>query len=260
MRNLKRTIILVFVLLVAVGASAIAALHSQPPIASKQSSSVESQAPITDYHRPEPADSESRARRQAKSKRYDKENPEKVEELPANVNPLPLITHWWIGLPALPMTQSDVIVLGTITDAQAYLSNDKTGIYSEFAIHVDELLKNSNPPSLTGGSTVEAERPGGAVRFPSGKLQRYSISEQGIPRLGKKYVLFLKSNGVSQNFSIITGYELHERIVFPLDGARSGKGPELPFDIYKGTDEIAFLNTVRDVIAKSLLTEQGGKN
>lgn len=246
---------LLFILLVSTLITVVAAIqHQNKPVSEQEM--TEAEPPLVDFAAPEPSDADARARHKAKGKRYDKGRPEKVEELPDDITPLPLIVHWWSGLPALPAAQSDAVVLGEITDAQAQLSSDKTGVYSEFTIHIDELLKNDSQSSLAAGNTVIAERPGGRVKFRSGKVQQYSIDKQGMPRAGGRYVFFLKSNGEGQDFSIITGYELRNGLAYPLDGARSGnRGTGLPFDAYKGSDEITFLNAVRDAIAA-----QGGKN
>ncbi len=62
-----------------------------------------------------------------------------------------------------------------------------------------------------------------------------------MPCIGGKYVLFLSKEGESPDGRVLTGYELSPEGVTPLDVARH-------FDAYKGMDEVAFLNTVRDVI------------
>jgi hypothetical protein len=210
---------------------------------------VDADTPTVDYAAPESSDPKVRARRRANGKRYDHGRPEKVEEMSNGVAPLPISVHWWAGLEALPVAQSDVVVLGEVTDAQAHLSNDKTGVYSEFTIRVDELLKGSGQNAPAAGGSIVAERPGGKVKFPSGKLQRYGIDKQGMPRIGGRYVLFLKANGDGQDFSIVTGYELRDGAVIPLDGARSANGAQLPFDVYRGANEINFLTSLRNSIA-----------
>jgi len=262
MRSHKKLVLLLLTVLSIAMVTAMATLRGQTqnnrPSLNSQSSqeSAEEQIPIVDFIAPEPADPDTRARRKAKGKRYDKGRPEKVEELPDQITPLPLIAHWWQGLPALPVAQSDVIVLGEIIDAQAHLSDDRSGIYSEFTIHIDELLKSDSQSSLAEGNKAVAERLGGKVKFPSGKVQQYSIYKQGMPRVGGRYVLFLKRNGEGQDFSIITGYELRNGTIVPLDNAHSGSGgSELPFDAYKGANGVSFLASVRDAVAA-----QGGKN
>jgi hypothetical protein len=214
----------------------------------------EIQTPTVDAAAPEPTDPAARARHRAKGKRYDNGRPQRVEELPGQEVPLPLVAHWWMGLPALPLAQSDAVVLGEVTDAQAHLSGDKSGVYSEFTIRVDELLKGDGGALRAAGGTAVAERPGGKVKFPSGKVQRYGVDKQGMPRVGARYVLFLKSNGDGEDYTIVTGYELREGSVLPLDGAGHGS-TALPFDVYNGVSEVDFLASLRDAIAA-----QGGKS
>src|SRR5215475_5547766 len=43
--------------------------------------------------------------------------------------------------PALPISQSDMIIIGKVTDAQAYISEDETSIYSEFTVGIEHALK-----------------------------------------------------------------------------------------------------------------------
>jgi len=54
---------------------------------------------------------------------------------------------------------------------------------------------------------ITASRPGGAVRFPSGRIQQYTVSRQGYPQQDKVYVLFLKRDEEA-DYSIQTGYEV----------------------------------------------------
>ena len=50
-----------------------------------------------------------------------------------------LVSEWDVYLPALPTAQSDAIILGEILDAGAFVSNDKTGAYSDAlgGVHFD---------------------------------------------------------------------------------------------------------------------------
>ena len=79
-----------------------------------------------------------------------------------------ILDSWMQQLPAFPVDASDAIVIGDITNAQAYLAPGKMGVYSEYTARVDEVLKPSPASILTGG-LVDAQREGGRVRFPSGR-------------------------------------------------------------------------------------------
>lgn len=100
---------------------------------------------------------------------------------------------------------------------------------------------------LTAGNSVVAERAGGAVRFPSGRVQRYGTLNQGTPQVGRRYALFLKRSEEEQGFLILTAYELRQGYVFPLDGqGGSGSKTNLAFSAYEGTEESLFLDALRE--------------
>ncbi len=132
-----------------------------------------------------------------------------------------------------------------VTDAQAYLSNDKTGVYSEFTVRIDEVLKNDSPAQFTVGSFIAVERFGGRVRFPSGRIGTYWASGQGMLRIGRRYVLFLSSS--AESFQIITGYELRGGHVILLDNHGQGH----PLTSYRGADEALLIRDLRDILSKS---------
>ncbi len=201
--------------------------------------------PIVDYNSAEPANATERAKRQAKGKKYNRRFP--------SVDPAVTVTeegyHWPVDFPPLPIKQSSVIIMGRVTAAQAYLSSDRTGVYSEFTIQVNEILKNENQVPLTCGSTITVERTGGRVRFPSGKVGFVRVIGQGMPQVGQQYLLFLALNEQG-DFNILTGYELNAGQVLPLDSGTPH------FEVYEGWDESAFLNKVRNAVANLSLTSQ----
>lgn len=168
--------------------------------------------PIADYLAPDPADPTERTKRHEKSKKYDKSqwgvNPDSTSGTKT------LVDYVDLGTPAFPFEKSSVVVVGQVTDAKAYLSTDKTGVYSVFTVQVAEVLKNSLRTPLT---SIEVEREGGSVRFPSGRLHFYLINEQEMPQIGQRYVLFLTKTKEEPNLQILTGYELCDGKVYSLD-------------------------------------------
>jgi len=213
------------------------------PDKQRQREEFVSQFPVAESGVPEPADPEERARRRKRSARYDNRhfvNPHDASGRGTETN---LVSEWDLGLPAIPSSQSEVIAVGNVTDAQAHLSNDKTGIYSEFKVTVEEVLKNGASTPLAVNDLIYVERIGGAVRYPSKGKYVYSVSGQGMPSAGKRYVFFLNTTGLAQTFDVITAYELRDNKVFPLDSPQQ-------FDAYRGMDEEKFLRVLRDVIAR----------
>jgi hypothetical protein len=175
-----------------------------------------------------------------------------IAELPEGVEPLPINGAWWLGLSALPIDQSDVVVLGIIGAREAHLSDDKTGIYSEFTVLVADILKDGTK-TIIPGNVVSASRPGGWVRFKSGKIQKYELSRQGMPQVGAQYALFLRKTA-DGDLLILTGYELSDGHITPLDGEED-KDPRmvLPFAKYRGVDQANFLKDIREAAARSVI-------
>lgn len=155
---------------------------------------------------------------------------------------LPLNSHWWKGIPALPTAESDAIVIAKVLDAKAYLSSNRTAVYSEYLTFLEEVLKNTNGPAINVGDTIAVERLGGSVRFPSGKIQDYRISKQSLPSNDREYTLFLKYNG--NGYDIITGYLIKNGRISPLDG-----DGDLQFGKYEGRTFESFLGELRNAIS-----------
>jgi hypothetical protein len=197
-----------------------------------------SQVPVADYNASQPADS----KRKAKNKRHKNKLPAALDPEGENM-PAVSTAHWWSGLPALPAEKSDAVVVGEVRDAQAFLAEGNTGVYSEFTVSVSEVLKDDVAAPLDG--SVVAERTGGAVKFPNGRVREFRLSGMGFPRVGRQYVFFLVRNP-GGDYSILTGYELRGGKVSPLDG----RGKKLHFNAYNGADAAAFLSEVRAAVSQ----------
>ena len=142
----------------------------------------------------------------------------------------PRSSHWTANVPAIPTSQSDVVVVGEIVKAEAYLSDDKTGVYSEFTIKISEVLKIDGQAGINS-NTIVAERAGGNVRFPSGQVQRiHVLYGQRMPEAGQRYLLFLKFTEGKQDLTILTGYKLQDSHVSALDSTT-------PYTGYDGAGE-----------------------
>lgn len=255
MQTYKKTIFVLLVAAAITSISAIAALRGQNgnTVRSRMQkfdkAEFESQFPIADYNAPEPIDKAKRAKRQAKNRKYDK-FPTPISETADGVSTF----DWATRLPALPVNESEAVVVGQVVEAQAYLSNDKSMVYSEFVLNVDEVLMNKGQTPLAVGDLVAVERDGGRVHFPTGRITSWSVSGQGMPRVGRRYVFFLTHEfplfgHKEESFYLLTGYELQANHVLPLDNPGGGTHPLAV--TYKGADKETFLNDLRAAITKS---------
>lgn len=207
-----------------------------------------SQFPIVDFDSPAPSDASLRTRRANKSKKYNNRSQAKISELldvRFNVNEE-------LGkLPALPVDQSSMIVVGEILSASAFLSEDKTSVYSEFEVRVETIFKNNSTQELKPNDLVSIERIGGRVRFPSGKIFITAVDHQDMPRAGSRYVLFLTNKFLGtyesdEDFNLLMGYELKAGKVFPLDKVTS----KHPISLYSKADESILLADLSSAVGK----------
>jgi hypothetical protein len=207
------------------------------------------QFPIVDLGAFLPSDESAKAIRAKKSKKY---NDKSLSEISEASNATFLVNEALSNLSALPVDKSSVVLLGEIIDAKAYLSEDKTAVYSEFKVRLETVLKNSANQVLRVGESIAVERFGGRVRLPSGKLFIAAVDNQDMPRVGGKYLLFLTNNFgraeySAEDFNILMGYELRGGKVFPLDRTSS----KHPIARYDGKDETTLLTDLTSLIGVS---------
>lgn len=223
--------------------------------AAQQVRADESMTPVVDFDAPAPADPKEKDLRRTRNKLYDYAgDPADAKKFSLTEKAEPIL----LDLPLndgpkespIPVQQADAVVVGKITDTRAYLSNDKTNVYSEFTAALEDVLLNDRSGSLYAGALITTQRRGGTVRFPSGKTLVRGQLGRTMPHEGRRYLLFLRKNEDGQTFSIITGYALVNGKVIPLDGL-SKKAPQLAqFAAYENADEAAFINQVRETISK----------
>jgi len=234
--HLKAFTCLMSVLLV----TAVLAINGQKVSKSPDEPDV-NQFPILDYKK-------SVENKERKGKKYNSPYAPKISESSDGIF---TISDWEMGLSALPVNKSAAVVVGEVTAAQALLSDDETNIYSEFTVQITEIPKNDKNFSLGIGNSVIVERLGGRVRLPSGKVVVSRTDKQDLPRIGNRYVLFLtrdiNKDGSYEDFHILTGYELRNGKVFPLDKLRPGH----PITAYTATDASSFFTDLNRVLASS---------
>ena len=199
-----------------------------------------SRFPIADFHSPEPSDSDLRAAREAKGRKY---NNKHMPQLSDDTYQIFSNTDWDVRLPALPVERSAAVVIGTVRSAHAYLTPDKTGIYSEFNMAIETVVKNDTNNMIKTGDAITVERKGGRARMPSGSIVISWVSHQNMPRVGGRYLLFLTHqfetpNDTPEDFYLLTGYELRDGRVGLLDDTQPGH----PITLYDGTTETTLLS------------------
>jgi hypothetical protein len=196
--------------------------------------------PTAEYDEPDLADPEKNKAKKEKQKRHNNfklvsPNPQPWQE---ETNFLP---EGNFDFPALPVSTSQLIVVGRVTDASAHLSEHKMNVYSEFPLILSSVLKTPTK-EITENSLLTIERLGGYVKYPNGQKILFRISGWNMPKVGSEYLFFLnRRNNV--DWEIVTAYELTETGVLPLDESSQ-------FEALKGSPSSEVLKQVRALIAQ----------
>lgn len=195
--------------------------------------------PTAEFNEAEPTDPLKRAQRKQKQKRKNglglvSKNPE------PNMGGGLFLPHNQFDVPGLPVEQSSVIAVGDVLQAEAHLSEDKTSVYSEFTIRLIDVLKAD---SALPGSEMIVERLGGYVRYPDGRKLLYRVGTGGMPRVGGRYLFFLKPTP-ELDYTILTGYEFSDKGVSALDSSAQ-------FEKYNGYTSDALRNLITETLNNS---------
>jgi hypothetical protein len=208
-----------------------------------------SRFPIADFQGREPLEPAVRAAREEKGRKY---NSKHMPQLSDDTFQIFSTTDWDVRLPALPVERSAAVVIGTVRSAHAYVTPDKTGIYSEFHVAIDTVIKNDSKNMIKPDASITVERNGGRARMPSGKIVISWISHQNMPRVAGRYLLFLTRDfqtpkDTGKDFYLLTGYELRDGQVHLLDDTQPGH----PITRYNGATETALLTDLFNAVAKT---------
>ncbi len=250
MKNHKTLLVTLFIAFAFVAASLVTInIQSQTKVIVQQKSKEE--LPTVNLDETEAFNQDGKELRQKRGQKYNTGTPLKDTENIDTPEILELPLSHAPEKPALPIMQSNAVIIGTVTEARAFLSTDKSNVYSEFDVQIEETLKNSGSLKLDSGTLITIERIGGAVRFSSGKTRRLGNFAEGLPNKQTRYLLFLKCNEGDNDFSIITGYKLEMGKVFPLDGDERDNTDSSIFKNYrqyKNLDEKTFIQKVKNTL------------
>jgi hypothetical protein len=143
--------------------------------------------------------------------------------------------------PGLPISGC-IIVIGTVTSGNAYLNQEHTGLFSEYKVAVDEVLKSDPESVISAHDEITAWRSGGSLQFPSGHIKHFITAGRGFPEVGTQYVFFLRRpDKTVRDYAINTAYSVKDQVVLALDDIAYKR----PFDGMRATE---FLDKLRQEI------------
>lgn len=131
----------------------------------------------------------------------------------------PLVSFRFASAPLLSANYTTAaVVIGTILDAKAFVSKDRTYVYSDFHVRIEPVLKQDSPANLTAGGQLVVSRGGGTIHCPSGRIRHYVHQREGMPAIRSRYLFFLTKANISEpEYEVIIGraYELRNGTVSP---------------------------------------------
>jgi hypothetical protein len=149
---------------------------------------------------------------------------------------------YFVRTPAIPVPESDAVIVGTVKSVQPYLSNDHTHLYTEFSIAVEQTIKDISNRA-TQGEVIPIVVPGGKMRLQDGRVIEEKPFTNFTIAVGSRYVFFLRYNNTGQNFAVAKSWELKNGAVIPTAhedrmDAREGKSE------YASMSEQSFIQAV----------------
>ena len=189
----------------------------------------------------EEADLQKRLERQEKNRRF--YNPRGDDLMAQGEGEIFGRTSYAEPSSAIPVTESDFIILGRVLKAQPYFAEANTSIYSEFEVAIEEIIAESTNRGTRRNGPVMVTREGGAIKMPDERIIQFTVSGIGaLPERDKRYLFFLKP-ACSQclDFSIVVGYELDRNTLIPIDRIKDSA-------TYEGMSESDFVSAVKKAV------------
>src|SRR5690242_20351777 len=109
------------------------------------------------------------------------------------------------SLPLVPLEESAIAFKGQVIKMQSFLSADRSHIYTEITLRVEEIFKQTKDFRLSSDQTLMVTQIGGAIKLRSGRVIRDETREgfMGKPYLGGRYVLFADRVNKGQDLTMI---------------------------------------------------------
>jgi hypothetical protein len=145
-------------------------------------------------------------------------------------------------LDPFPVARSAAVLIGTVLSGKAFVSKDRTYVYSDYQVHVDQVLKQDPSANLAVGDQVVVSRGGGTIHFPSGHIRNYINRGEGYPAVGSQYLFFLvKPDFPQAEYEVIIGaaYLLSGGKIHPLDDSQLGQFDNMSESVFMSKVEHA---------------------
>lgn len=87
--------------------------------------------------------------------------------------------------------KAEAVVIGSVNNKIAHLTEDETYIYTEYEFSVEEVLKDNSASPIEINKNIQITRPGGLIKFDD-QLIRFEDKMYEPLQVKQKYLLFLQ--------------------------------------------------------------------
>ena len=102
-------------------------------------------------------------------------------------------------MPELPLEESDLVIVGEVTNSQPFVSNSRVNLYTENTVQVIDAIK---PKNLTT-NVIAVVEVGGKARY-NGRVNEWNVAGKGDPlEKSHQYLLFLGYRPEADAFFIL---------------------------------------------------------
>ncbi len=155
---------------------------------------------------------------------------------------------------SLPAKGSFTVVIAKPIAGRVCIPQSRAYVYTKFTLDVVKEFKASNSKeweSRKAGQIMAAQF-GGSVRFPSGYLETFLLSQEGFVEVGKRYVFFMWKPIPSDDTLVISqAYLIQDGMVFPVsaNGDAQTVYTDMPFPEFEAKVKAAVaMNADIDVL------------
>jgi hypothetical protein len=140
---------------------------------------------------------------------------------------------------------ADAVIIGTVGSKVSQLTEDENFIFTDYEMHVQEVLKNNPTAPILAGSNITLTRPGGVVQLNGVNVT--ALAEEYLPLdFNGRYLLFLNFIPTTGSYKAVGSagsLQLKGRKTIKL--TQESLPPELETD----ADATSLLNSVRSLLS-----------
>lgn len=89
------------------------------------------------------------------------------------------------------VSDADVIVVGIIQDGISKLTESEDFLFTDFELHVDQVIQNRTGEQISEGSVISVTQPGGVIQLSNKRSIKAMDPEFTAFKKGEHYILFL---------------------------------------------------------------------